>query len=100
MQVIVDLCVVPLGVGTSVSAYVAECHKVLTRARLKTHLHAYCTNVEGDYDAVFTAIKECHQAVHAPGAPRITITNPLGTRTDREQSMEDKVQSRPQVRSS
>jgi len=93
MNVIVDLCVVPLGVGTSVSLYVAECHKVLTRAGLKTHLHAYGTNIEGEYDAVFAAIKECHQAVHALGAPRITTTIKLGTRTDREQSMEDKVQS-------
>lgn len=93
MKVIVDLCVVPLGVGTSLSIYIAECHKILTRAGLKTTLHAYGTNIEGEYDAVFEAIKECHQAVHALGAPRITTTIKLGTRTDREQSMGDKVQS-------
>jgi uncharacterized protein YqgV (UPF0045/DUF77 family) len=39
------------------------------------------------------AIKACHEAVHAMGAPRITTTLKLGTRIDREQSMADKVSS-------
>lgn len=93
MKVIADLCVVPLGVGVSVSKYVAACEKVLAEAGLKTSLHAYGTNIEGDWDAVFAAIKRCHEAVHAMGAPRITTTLKFGTRTDREQTMEDKVRS-------
>ncbi len=48
MQVMVDLCVVPLGVGVSVSRYVAMCQKVLEEAGLKIQLHAYGTNIEGD----------------------------------------------------
>ncbi|MGA1195619.1 MAG: thiamine-binding protein, partial [Candidatus Latescibacterota bacterium] len=39
----VDLCVVPMGVGVSVSKHVAACEKVLSDAGLKTHLHAYGT---------------------------------------------------------
>ncbi len=93
MKVIVDLSVVPLGVGVSVSKYVAACQEVLTEAGLKTQLHAYGTNIEGDWDAVFTAVKRCHERIHAMGAPRITTTIKLGTRIDREQSMEDKVRS-------
>lgn len=93
MKVIADLCVVPLGVGVSVSKYVAACEKVLAEAGLKTSLHAYGTNIEGDWDDVFAAIKRCHEAVHAMGAPRITTTLKFGTRTDREQTMEDKVRS-------
>lgn len=93
MKVIADLCVVPLGVGVSVSKYVAACEKVLAEAGLKTSLHAYGTNIEGDWDAVFAAIKRCHETVHAMGAPRITTTLKFGTRTDREQTMEDKVRS-------
>jgi len=93
MQVIMDLCLVPLGVGVSVSAYVAECHRILQAAGLKSQLHAYGTNIEGDWDAVMAAVKQCHQRVHAMGAPRITTTIKLGTRTDRDQTMADKVRS-------
>jgi|SRR5665647_156012 len=93
MQVIMDLCIVPLGVGVSVSAYVAECHRVLQSAGLKTQLHAYGTNIEGDWDVVMAAVKQCHERVHAMGAPRITTTIKLGTRIDRDQTMADKVRS-------
>jgi uncharacterized protein (TIGR00106 family) len=93
MQVIADLCVVPLGVGVSVSGHVAECVKILQEAGLKTHVHAYGTNIEGEWDAVFGAIRKCHEKVHAMGAPRITTTLKFGTRTDRGQTMEEKVKS-------
>ena len=93
MKVIVDLCVVPMGVGVSVSKHVAECQKVLEDAGLVHQLHAYGTNIEGDWDDVFAAIKQCHERVHAMGAPRITTSIKVGTRTDREQTMQDKVES-------
>ncbi len=93
MNVIMDLCVIPMGVGVSVSEYVVECHKILQKAGLKTQLHAYGTNIEGDWDEVMAAVKACHEKVHAMGAPRITTTIKLGTRTDRLQTMDDKVSS-------
>jgi len=93
MHVIVDLCVVPLGVGVSVSSYIVECEKIIKAAGLKASLHAYGTNVEGEWDAVFAAVKACHEKVHEMGAPRITTTLKVGTRTDRNQTMEDKVKS-------
>jgi len=93
MHVIVDLCVVPLGVGVSVSKYVAACERVLQEAGLKTHLHAYGTNIEGEWDTVFAAVKRCHEVVHQMGAPRVSTTLRVGTRTDRMQTMEDKVRS-------
>ncbi len=93
MKVIADFCLVPLGVGVSVSKYVAECEKIFTNAGLKTKLHSYGTNIEGDWDEVFAAIKLCHEKIHEMGAPRISSTLKFGTRTDRAQSMEDKVKS-------
>jgi uncharacterized protein (TIGR00106 family) len=93
VNVIVDLCVVPLGVGTSVSQLVAACHRVLDEAGLKIRLHAYGTNIEGEWDDVFAAIRRCHEAVHEAGVPRIHTNIKLGTRIDREQSMGDKVRS-------
>ena len=93
MRVIADLCVVPLGIGVSVSKEIAACERVLSEAGLKTQLHAYGTNIEGEWDEVFAAIKRCHEVVHAMGAPRISSTLRFGTRTDRAQSMDDKVRS-------
>lgn len=93
MKVLVDLCIVPIGVGVSLSTYIAECEKILVEAGLKTSLHSYGTNIEGEWDDVFTAIKRCHKKVHAMGAPRITTTIKLGTRVDRNQTMEEKVES-------
>ena len=93
MNVIADLCVVPIGVGVSVSKYVAECERILKDAGLKTKLHAYGTNIEGDWDTVFAAIKQCHQVIHEMGAPRISTTLKFGTRTDRAQTMDDKINS-------
>jgi len=93
MKVLVDLCIVPIGVGVSLSTYIAECEKILSEMGLKTSLHSYGTNIEGEWDEVFAAIKRCHEKVHAMGAPRITTTIKLGTRTDRNQTMEDKIAS-------
>ncbi len=93
MDVIVDLCVVPLGVGVSVSKYIVACQKVLEGAGLNHQLHAYGTNIEGDWDAVFAAVKRCHEVIHDMGAPRITTTIKLGTRMDRKQTMSEKIAS-------
>jgi uncharacterized protein (TIGR00106 family) len=93
MKVIADLCVVPMGVGVSVSEYIAECEKILSEAGLTIKLHGYGTNIEGEWDDVFFAIKKCHEKIHEMGSPRISSTLRFGTRTDREQTIEDKIDS-------
>ena len=93
MHLIADICVIPLGVGLSVSEYVAACERVFEDAGLERQLHAYGTNVEGDWDDVMTALKRCHEVVHEMGAVRISTTVRLGTRNDRDQTMQDKLDS-------
>lgn len=93
MNVIVNLCLVPIGTGVSLSPYVAACERTLDAAGLKTSLHANGTNVEGEWDAVFAAIKRCHEVVHEMGASRIFTVITAGTRTDRPQTMDQKVES-------
>jgi uncharacterized protein (TIGR00106 family) len=93
MKTIIDLCVVPLGVGVSLSAYVAACETVLQASGLSHALHANGTDIEGEWDEVFAAVKKCHEAVHGLGAPRIFTTIKVGTRIDREQRMADKIRS-------
>jgi uncharacterized protein (TIGR00106 family) len=93
MKVIADLCVIPIGLGVSVSKEIAICERILAEAGLKTRLHAYGTNIEGEWDGVFLAVKRCHEALHAAGVVRVSTNMRFGTRIDREQSMEDKVRS-------
>ena len=93
MHVIADLCIVPLGVGVSVSSQIAVCERILHDIGLKTHVHAYGTNIEGEWDEVMRAVKQCHEQLHRAGTPRISTTLKIGTRTDRTQSMTDKVRS-------
>ena len=93
MKVLLDLCVVPIGVGVSVSEYIAACQRVLKEAGLTHEMHMYGTNIEGEWDEVMAAVKKCHEVVHQMGAPRISTTIRLGTRTDKNQTMEDKIRS-------
>jgi uncharacterized protein (TIGR00106 family) len=93
MKVIADLSVIPLGVGLSLSGHIARCEKVLKEAGLKTQVHANGTSIEGEWDTVVAAVKRCHQLLHDTGVPRISTVLKLGTRVDRDESMEDKVRS-------
>src|SRR5579864_6650779 len=93
MKVIADVCIVPMGIGVSVSREVAACERIFAEAGLKTRLHAYGTNIEGEWDEVFAAIRRCHETIHAMGVPRISSNLRVGTRIDRQQTMEDKVRS-------
>ena len=93
MKVIADFCLVPLGVGVSVSPYIAECEKILKSFDVKILLHGYGTNIEGEWDDVFSAIKKCHEKIHEMGAMRISSSLRFGTRTDRIQTIDEKIKS-------
>src|SRR5579884_698574 len=93
MKVIADVCIIPIGIGVSVSREVTACERVFSEAGLKTRLHAYGTNVEGDWDKVFAAVKRCHELLHEMGVPRISTSMRFGTRVDRDQTMEEKIRS-------
>jgi uncharacterized protein (TIGR00106 family) len=91
MKVIADICVVPLTGSTSVRAEVARAHEILKETGLPVLLHGYGTNVEGEWDVVFGALKRIHEELHAAGVPRLSTTIRLGTRTDKEQTIRDKI---------
>ena len=93
MHVMIDLCVVPIGVGVSVSTYIAECEVIINQNNLESQLHPYGTVIEGEWDKVFSVVKLCHERMHEMGAPRVFTSLKVGTRTDREQSMQDKINS-------
>ncbi len=92
MKILMDLTVVPQLEG-SLSPYVAACHKILDDRGIKNTLHAYGTNIEGEWEDVMAAVKACHEELHKMGAGRVSSYIKMATRTDRDQSLEDKVAS-------
>jgi uncharacterized protein (TIGR00106 family) len=72
---------------------VAACERVLREAGLEPKLHAFGTNVEGQWEAVLGAVRRCHEVVHGMGAPRVHTAMKLSTRVDRDQSLHEKVRS-------
>lgn len=93
MKVLADISIVPLGAGDSLSPYIAACQRVFTEAGLEPWLHAFGTNVEGEWAQVIDAVRRCHEIVHEMGAPRVTATVKLSTRSDRDQTLTGKIES-------
>jgi uncharacterized protein (TIGR00106 family) len=93
MKAHADISIIPIGVGVSLSKYVAACERVFRDAGLDPHLHAFGTEIEGEWEAIVNAVRRCHDVVHEMGAPRISTTVRLSTRTDRDQSLGEKVAS-------
>ncbi len=93
MQASMEICVVPIGTSASLSDYVATCQRILVQAGLEPQMHAFGTNVEGDWEVLMAAVRQCHETLHAMGAPRLQTSIKLATRSDRQQSLQDKVES-------
>ena len=60
---------------------------------MQSQLRPSGTVIEGEWEPVFAAIEACHQVVHAMGCPRVYTTVKIDTRTDKDQTLEDKVAS-------
>ena len=93
MFVSIDLCLVPIGVGTSLSPYIKECIELIKKEGLNYELGANGTAIEGDWNKVFGCVKKCHEKIHRIGAPRIYTTIKVNTRIDKKQNFSDKVKS-------
>ena len=93
MHAIIGFTLVPIGSGISVSPYVAAIERVLEESGLTFEVNCNSTNLEGEWDEVFAAVRRCHEAVHGEGAPRIHTCLQVGTRVDRDQRMAEKLQS-------
>jgi len=93
MFVSIDLCLVPIGVGTSLSPYIKECKKIIEKYNLSHELGANGTAIEGEWQEVFDCIQKCHERIHDKGVPRIYTTIKVNTRIDKKQTFKDKLRS-------
>lgn len=93
MKIIADLCIVPMGVGPSVSSYIREVREILAQTGLTHEMHANGTNIEGEMAEVSAAVEACCEHLHTLGVERIFCTMHFSTRTDKPQTMADKLAS-------
>jgi len=56
---IAEFSIVPIGVGESLSAHVAQAFEIIEASGVAHEHHAMGTNLEGDWDEVMGVIKAC-----------------------------------------
>lgn len=92
---VVDLVIVPLGTAsTSLSKYVANCHKVLEEyPDVKWQLNPSSTTLEGDLDRILEVIQKMHEIPFTEGALRVSTQIRIDDRRDKKGTMAQKVKS-------
>ncbi|KAI9931239.1 hypothetical protein ASPWEDRAFT_166814 [Aspergillus wentii DTO 134E9] len=87
-----DFCLIPIGTGSaSVSAQVAEVQRLIAKSGVKYTMHSAGTTLEGSWDRVHQVIGQAHTILHQQGIVRIQTDIRTGSRTDKLQTCEDKV---------
>jgi uncharacterized protein (TIGR00106 family) len=90
---IIELSVIPIGVGTSLSEYVAEVMRVIESSGLKYESHSMGTNIECGWDDITPLIRRCHEALREMGVARISTSLRISERTDKPYTMKGKIKS-------
>ena len=92
---ICSVSVVPIGTGsTSVSSYVAGCHKILACTEgIKYRLTPMSTVIEGDLKTVLATVVRLHEVPFEKGAMRVLTTMMIDDRRDGELTMDGKISS-------
>lgn len=91
-MVLLELSVVPMGVGESVSSYVAQCVELIDQSGLEYELHAMGTIVEGELPDVLRLMQACIEKV-AESSDRVTCTAKLDFRKNAAGRLAAKVDS-------
>lgn len=93
-QIIAEVSVVPLGVGTGVSRYVANCLKALDEVTDISHqLTPMGTVILGPLSEVMKAVQKMHEVPFDMGAQRVVTTIKIDDRRDKVVTMDSKVKS-------
>jgi uncharacterized protein (TIGR00106 family) len=91
-MVLLEMSITPLGVGESVSQYVAECVDLVDRSGLDYELHAMGTIVEGELDQVLDLLRRCIEKT-AEHSDRVTCAAKIDYRRGRTGRLKSKVTS-------
>ena len=93
MNVVADLCIVPMGVGPSVSPYVREIKAILDASPLTAEMHANGTNIEGELSEICALVEACEARLSDLGVQRVFFTMAFSSRRDKDQAMADKLKA-------
>lgn len=93
MKVLADICIVPMGVGTSVSRYVKELKTLFDQSGMTYDMHANGTNIEGELTEIAVLLEKCEARLAEMGIERTFFSMRFSTRRDKDQSMADKMKS-------
>ncbi len=87
MNIVADLSITPHGTGTSCSAELKSCLNILRQYRLNPNVHAFGTNIEGDWNTIIEAVRECQSRLHESGIKKVTTRLELSTKIGEDQSL-------------
>jgi uncharacterized protein (TIGR00106 family) len=90
---IVEISFVPIGVGTSLSRYIAVVIKNIEKSGLKYQLTPMGTIVEGEWNEISKLIDYSHNLIFEMGIERIITNVKIDYRLDKKSSMQDKLDS-------
>lgn len=91
---IVAVSISPVGVGVSLSRYVAAAERVVRgQSQIRVRLDPMFTTLEGDVDEIFALIRQMQEAVFEAGAVRVGTVIKIDDRRDRGVKMEDKLRA-------
>jgi uncharacterized protein (TIGR00106 family) len=91
MMAILEISVVPIGTGeTSLSAYVADCLRILKKEKVRYELSSMGTNIEGDLKELFKIALQMHQVPFTKGTKRVVTTMKIDDRRDKKGTLEGK----------
>lgn len=91
-MVLLEMSVVPMGVGPSVSSYVAKCVKLIDATGLDYELHSMGTIVEGSLADVLAVLQQCIELL-AEDADRVTCSAKIDYRKGASGRIRGKVAS-------
>ena len=88
---ILEISVVPIGTkGTSLSAYVADCLRILKKERVHYELTSMGTNIEGNLRDLMRIALKMHEAPFKKGVPRVLTTLKIDDRRDKKGTLTGK----------
>ncbi len=89
---LVEVSIIPIGIGSSIGDRLAEVLNIIDESGLPYKVNHMGTVIEGEWDEIMRLVKRCHKAVMKKGERAIT-TITIDDRKGKPNRIEEKVRS-------